>query len=86
MKLFAKMVAIVVLKRDQGTKRSSEPFTKQLTNVPRISKSSTYTVSHMYHFSSLFNKEKPKEWLFVVWMGLKTMRIVLNEMKPSFKP
>ena len=25
-------------------------------------------------------------WLFVVWMGLKTMRIVLNEMKPSFKP
>ena len=26
------------------------------------------------------------QWLFVVWMGLKTMRIVLNEMKPSFKP
>ena len=26
------------------------------------------------------------KWLFVVWMGLKTLRIVLNEMKPSFKP
>ena len=43
-----------------------------------------------------FNKEmdtpagryhhRQDKWLFVVWMGLKTMRIVLNEMKPSFKP
>ena len=53
MKLFAKMVVLVVLKRVLATKRFSEPFTKLLTNVPRTKNSNTYTYtntfSHMYH-------------------------------------
>ena len=49
MKLFAKMV-IVVLKRVLDTKRFSEPFTKQLTNVPRRTKNS---FSHMFTISSI---------------------------------
>ena len=49
MKLFAKMV-IVVLKRVLDTKRFSEPFTKQLTNVPPRTKNS---FSHMFTISSI---------------------------------
>merc|ERR550532_3275942 len=60
MKLFAKMVVLVVLKRVLATKRFSEPFTKLLTNEPRTKNSNTYT--YTTHFlictiSSLFNKK-----------------------------
>ena len=75
------LMCLCNLNEVRNTMLQSWHFLEPLSNFGFVSFVSSSSIG-----SGLKTCSAKSLWLFVVWMGLKTLRIVFNEMKPSFKP